>query len=109
MWSGLVVELEERFLETRGLNREIHDRRVSDGGEERTHAPLDTTRQVAVAVLDVRDPGHRLEPRGRSGESHHDVALPPSQEPGRLLQRHEPSLADNRHAIADAFHLGEDV
>ena len=105
----MTVELKERFLEARGLDREIHDRRVSDGSQERPHASLDTTRQVAIAVLDVRDPGHRLEPRGRSGESHHDVALPPSQEPGRLLQRHEPSFADDRHAIADAFHLGENV
>ena len=93
----------------RRLDRQIQDHGISDRREEGSHVPIDATRHEAVAMLDVGDARDGLEPRGWSREPHHDVAFPPRQQSGRFLQRDEPSLAHDRDAVADAFHLGEDV
>ena len=46
--AGVLVELEERLLEARGLDRQVDDVRAGDGRKERTDVALELAGQPAV-------------------------------------------------------------
>ena len=52
---------------------------------------------------------HAVEAGAGPVEAHLHVALAPRQQGRDVLERHQPALADDRHAVADALHLGQDV
>ena len=82
------------------------DRRRLDPAPE--VAGLRARRQVHRCARPPRRPA-LLQPRRDPGETHLHVPLPPREQRRRLLQGDQPSLPDDRDAVADALHLGEDV
>ena len=103
------VELEEGLLEPRRLDGQVVDRQPGDGGQERPDVAFQPAAQPAVGDADIGHAGHAVERRRRPVEPHLDVALAARQQGRDVLERDEPAVPDDRHAIAHALDLGQDV
>ena len=70
------VELQERFLQLRRLDRQVGDPDVADGGQERPHVAFELAGHPTVRLDTTPEtPGDALERRRRRLDPHLDVAL----------------------------------
>ena len=107
----VLVQLEERLLQVRRLDREVRDPVARDRGEERPDVALELAGQAAVGGAgDAADARHALEGRdGVVGDAHLDVALAMLEEARHVLEGDEPTAADDRDAVADPLDLRQHV
>ncbi len=82
------------------------DLREGDRGQERRHVPLEPAGQPIAVDVDIAHTGDEVEHRCVPVEAQFDVSPPTGEERGDVLERHEPAIPDDSHAIADPLHLG---